>query len=306
TETLVEDLIKKDGKIVGVRTGRADGDLYADCIIAADGVNSQISQKAGLRPEIKPDQVATAVKEIIALPKETIRNRFNLPKHMGATIEFIGKTSKGMVGVGFIYTNKESLSVGIGCLAEDFVKYGVKPYELLDEIKKHPLIAPLIEGGETKEYLAHLIPEGGYNAIPPLYTDGMLVVGDAAMLVNGLHREGSNLAIESGRLAAQTVIEAKAKNDFSKASLSSYKKKMYNSFIIKDLKKYSNATTLLEKNRQFINLYPDLVSDSAKEFLTVDGVSKRDKEWKIIWSLIRRRGIFGLIWDAITGLRMFE
>lgn len=79
--------------------------------------------------------------------------------------------------------------MGVGCLLSDFKKMGVSPYTLLERMKAHPAIAPLIEGGEMKEYCAHLIPEGGYNAMPPLYGDGWMIVGDAGMFVNSVHRE---------------------------------------------------------------------------------------------------------------------
>ena len=57
-----------------------------------------------------------------------------------------------MTGMGFLYTNKESISIGIGCLVSDFQKTGETPYDLLERFKKHPSIAPLIEGSEVKEY----------------------------------------------------------------------------------------------------------------------------------------------------------
>ena len=102
-----------------------------------------------------------------------------------------------MTGMGFIYTNKECLSVGIGCLVSDFAKAGETPYGLLEKFKAHPSVKPLLEGSEVKEYSAHLIPEGGFKAVPQLCGDGWVVVGDAAQLNNAVHREGSNLAMTS-------------------------------------------------------------------------------------------------------------
>ena len=71
----------------------------------------------------------------------------------------------------------------------------VKPYAVLDAVKQHPMIRKLIQGGETKEYSGHLIPEGGFHSIPPLSGDGWCICGDAAQLVNFVHREGTNLAM---------------------------------------------------------------------------------------------------------------
>jgi electron transfer flavoprotein-quinone oxidoreductase len=274
-------------------------------VIAADGVNSLLLKKAGLHREIKTTSVALAVKEVIALPKNVIEDRFRLNGNEGATIEFMGKVSKGMVGVGFIYTNKESVSFGMGCLVADYVKHKIKPYELLDEIKDHPAIAPLLAGGEVKEYMAHLIPEGGYKQIPPLYGENILVAGDAAMLVNGIHREGSNLAMISGKLAAETIIRAREYGEYSARSLAYYQQLLENSFIIPDLKKYKDTMSYLEHNRQFLDLYPDILSDAAAEMITVDGVPKRAKQWKILKNVLNKRNPFGLAADMIgMGRRM--
>ncbi len=305
-ETLVTGLIKDGGRVIGVKTGRADGELYANVVVAADGVNSLISRDAGLHPEIKPENVALAVKEIIDLPSKVIEESFQLEGNQGLTIELIGEVTKGMLGTGFIYTNKNSLSVGVGCILSDWVKYEISPYDLIEEMKNHPAVRPLLRGGQIREYLAHLIPEGGYNAIPPLYADGLLIVGDAGMLVNGLHQEGSNLAMISGRFAAETIIEAKKKGDYSKRSLSLYRQKLDQSFIIKDLKKYRNTYSYLESNKVLFTLYPQILNDAAREFVRVDGTPKKTKQWNIIKSTLAKRNIFDLAKDAFSLWRAFK
>ena len=120
----------------------------------------------------------------------------------------------GISTVTFIYTNKDSVSIGVGALIDHLLKKRMTPYELLENLKGHPIVRSLIQGGEVKEYLAHMIPEAGYHGIPKLYMAGLLVVGDAAMLVNSFFREGSNLAMISGKLAAEAVIRAKEKGDY--------------------------------------------------------------------------------------------
>ena len=296
-DTTVDDVIRKDGKIVGVRTGREDGDLYADVVIAADGVNSLLSKKAGLHPELPPHNVALAVKEIIALPREKIEDRFGVESGQGVAVEMLGEVTAGMMGTAFIYTNQESLSIGVGAILAEFIKKQISPYDLLEHVKQHPVIRPLLAGGEAKEYMAHLIPEGGYKAIPPLYTDGMLVVGDAAMLVNSFHREGSNLAMTSGRLAAETVLKAKEKGDFSALTLSAYQRALEDSFVIKDLKKYKDASHFFEKNPQFMTLYPHLANYAANVLMTVDGVAKAEKQKAIFKQVRSQRGLFSLAKD---------
>lgn len=305
-ETLVEDVVRDaQGKIVGVKTGRADGELYAPVVVAADGVNSLLAKAAGFHSELSPENVALAVKEIIAMPKNRIQDLFDLEADQGVTIEIAGEITKGMVGVGFIYTNKTTLSVGVGCILSDWVNYKISPYDLIEEMKNHPVVKPLLEGGQVREYLAHLIPEGGYNAMPTLYADGFLVVGDAGMMVNGLHQEGSNLAMTSGKLAAETILEAHRAGDFSARGLSLYKKKLHESYVMKDLKKYRNSYTYLESNRQLLTLYPEIINEAATEFLTVDGVSKWEKQKKIFRSTLKKRSLWGLFKDAFSTWRAF-
>lgn len=292
SKTAVSDLIKEGNKIVGIKTDQGEM-LSGDCVIACDGVNSLLSQKAGLHKEWEPSDVALAVKEVLTLPKEKIQDRFNLEDNEGCAIEFMGTISKGMVGIGFLYTNKDSLSLGIGCLLSDYQKSLVKPYELIEEVKSHPMIRKFIEGSKTEEYLAHLIPEGGFYRIPQIVTDGMLVSGDAALLVNSIHREGSNLAMKSGVFAAEAVIEAKKKNDFSKNSFSSYQKNLGKSFALQDLKKYRNLPHLMHKRRELFTRYPNLASEIASELIRVDGQTKSQKEKKIIKKIFETNSLFG-------------
>jgi electron transfer flavoprotein-quinone oxidoreductase len=289
-ETLVESPIVDDGKVVGVHTGRPDGDLYANVVIAADGVNSIMARKAGLRKEIPPTDAALAVKEVIALPREVIEHRFGIAGDQGVTIELYGDASMGMLGTGFIYTNKDTLSVGVGALISQLVEHEINANDMLEHMKAHPAVAPLLEGGETREYLGHLIPEGGLHGMPKsLSMAGMLVVGDAAQLVNSMHREGSNMAMTSGALAAQAVLRAKEWNDYSAESLKYYDQLIRDSWIYKDLYKYRNMSRYFEKHPEFFTLYPELLNEAAREMLTVDGVTKRRKQRMIFGGAIRRR-----------------
>jgi electron transfer flavoprotein-quinone oxidoreductase len=288
-ETVVESAILDGERVVGVRTGRPDGDMEADVVIAADGANSLLAQQVGLRKEVPGDQAALVVKEVNALPREVIEDRFQLTGDQGATIELYAGATMGMVGTGFIYTNKESLSVGCGSLISQLVARGVNVNDMLENMKAHPAVAPLLEGGETREYLGHLIPEGGLHGMPKLSTHGMLVVGDAAMLVNSMHREGSNLAITSGRMAAEAVLRAKEWKDYSAESLAYYDQLIRDSLVYRDLYKYRNMAHFFETHPEFFTLYPDLLNEAAREMLAVDGVSKRSKQRRIFWDAMRKR-----------------
>jgi electron transfer flavoprotein-quinone oxidoreductase len=301
-ETTVDSLLLDDaGRVVGVRCDRAGGDLFADVVVLADGVNSLLARKAGFHPEIPPGHVALAVKEMLFLPQETLESRFNIKEDEGVVIEMMGKITDGMMGTGFLYTNKDSIALGVGCMLSDLKTSPNRstPYALLERMKKHPSIAPLLEGGEMKEYAAHLIPEGGYFAVPKVYGDGWVMVGDAGGFVNAVHREGSNLAMTTGRLAAETIIEAKtARKPMSAAVLKAYKDEVDASFVMKDLHKYRNVPQVFHANNQFFTAYPELVNRAAKTMLTVDGVDKRTKQKEIFASFRERRSLFGMMGDA--------
>jgi electron transfer flavoprotein-quinone oxidoreductase len=299
-ETTVQELLRDArGKVVGVRTDRASGEIHADIVILADGVNSTLARKAGFRPEIEPRHVALAVKEIHFMPRETIDSRFNIHQNEGVVIEMLGKITRGMMGTGFLYTNGDSISVGVGCMLSDFMAQKTTPYELLEAMKRHPAVQPLIQGGEMKEYAAHLIPEGGYKAIPQVFGDGWLIAGDSGMFVNAVHREGSNLAMTTGRLAAETVAELfQAGKPMSAANLAGYKRRLDESFVMKDLRKYEDLPEILHANNQFLTTYPELLNRSAYKMLKVDGVDKLTKEREILAEFRDRRSLFGLLGDA--------
>lgn len=300
-ETTVEELLLDGEQVIGVRCDRLGGEVYAAVVVLADGVNSTLARKAGFHGELDAGNVALAVKEILFLPEEVIQQRFNIKEDEGVVIELMGKVTEGMVGTGFLYTNKESLTIGVGCMLSDFKANPLrtKPYELLEKLKKHPSIAPLIEGGEMKEYCAHLIPEGGFNAVPRIHGAGWLIVGDSGGFVNAVHREGSNLAMTSGRLAGETVIAMKAAGqEPSLKTLKAYKDKMDESFVMKDLKKYRKLPEVLHSSPQFFTAYPELVNRAAKTFFTVDGVDKHSKEKEILGSFRSKRSLTGLVGDA--------
>lgn len=306
TETVVEDLLYKGDQVVGVRTGRAEGDLGAKVVILAEGVNAFIAKKAGLAPQMRPDTVAVAVKEIIQLPTEKIEDRFCLEPGQGATIELFGDSTDGMLGTAFIYTNKDSLSVGVGAILGQLIEKKWTPNDLLENLKSKPFVKRLIQGGETKEYLAHLIPEGGYNAMPKLHRQGVLVVGDTAMLVNGLHREGSNLAMTSGKIAGQVAAEAIKSGDVSDHAMSVYETRLRDSFVVKDLYKYRKTNHFFENNPHFFKVYPEIMSNAARMFFTADETPKKERQKQILQMVFEKRSKGALLQDLFGAWRALK
>ncbi|EJT01260.1 FAD-binding protein [Rhizobium sp. CCGE 510] len=308
-ETTVTELVRDPkGRVTGVRTDRAGDVILADVVVLAEGVNGLLGTRAGLRDTPKPETVALAVKEMHFLAEEVIDQRFGLKANEGCVIEAVGTISRNMAGLAFLYTNKESISIGIGCLVSEFAATMESPYDLLEKFKTHPSVKPLIAGSEVKEYAAHLIPEGGYKAIPQLFGDGWVVVGDAAQLNNAVHREGSNLAMTSGRIAGEAIVQIKnRKKPMVKEHLSLYKSMLENSFVIKDLRKYKDMPALLHTNsRNFFTTYPKLLSQAAQNFVRVDGTPKIDKERATTATFIKARSRWGLFGDAVRLARAWR
>ena len=292
--TTANDVLKENGKIIGVKTDR--GDVLSDVVIAADGVNSMLAKHAGLREELPPESVVLAVKEVIALPHQRIEERFNLGPDEGVAAMLVGWGS-GM-HAGFMYTNRDTISLGIGISLHDLDKSGERPHILFEQFKNHPSITRLVQDGELKEYSAHLIPEGGYDFVSSVYMDGMLVVGDAAMLVNAINWEGTNLAMTSGVLAGNTVIEAKKKGDFSSQTLASYRQQLERSFVMKDLKKYKDAPKFFSTNQHFFTLYPEVANELAYMWHVVNDETKETHLKEMKATLFKRRSKLNLLKDA--------
>ena len=302
-ETVVRELIVENGKVIGVRTELED--YFADIVVLADGVNSLLARQIGLRKDIDTKDVALSVKEVIKLDKDLINQRFNVNDGEGSIVEIFGGPILGMLGLGFMYTNMDSVTIGLGVTLDELVKANYRPFELLEQLKNHPKIAPLIEGGTLKEYSAHMIPEGGYKKIPQLVSDGVMVIGDAAMLVNNLHWEGTNFALISGKLAGEAAVEALNKKDFSKKSLSIYEKKLNNSFIIKDMKTYKDLFDVMHlRKKAFLDYYLRKVNAFFEMFTSTNGVPKRENYWKFIKSLFTDRGIIELFKDIFAIIKL--
>jgi electron transfer flavoprotein-quinone oxidoreductase len=299
TRTTATGVLKdSSGRINGVSTDR--GDVNADLVIACDGANSLIAKGAGLHNEWKPQDFAIAVKETYSLPKEKIEDRFNVRGDEGIAMMIYGGRREEYAG--FLYTNKDTISFGIGAIMSDLAKtksYNM-PMQILEWLKKHPSIKPLLEGTSLREYTAHLIPEGGYDNVPPLFTDGMMVCGDAAMLVNALNWEGTNFAMFSGKFAGQTAIGAKKSGgNFSASQLAGYQAYLENSFVLKDLKKFRDVPHYIASHKYFLTLYPELMNDLFYKFFEVDGRPKEEHLDEMKKELYSRRGRLGLIKDAI-------
>jgi len=304
TSALVEDLILKDGKVAGVIVARDQGEVYADIVIIAEGANSLLTEKAGLRKGTVPQYLSLGVKEVIRLPSAEIEKRFQINPDEGIACSFIGYCTRGVPGGGFLYTNRESLSLGLVVHLDDMKRAKIEPYTLLDRFKENSVVAPLIADGMVKEYSARLLPVGGLDMVPRLYTDGLMVSGDAAgfTMNYGIILRGMDFAIASGMAAAEAACSAHRQHDFSKNCLAAYEKALSKNFVLKDLKKYRGLNHLMRQERLFAE-YPGWVSRAARQLFTA-GPVPREKALKV---LLREKpaklNLVTSLLDMIRGIR---
>ncbi len=291
---VAEDLIyEPDGgrrRAAGVRL-RGGEEFRAPVVILADGANCLVSEAArlalGLRPGRVRQEYAVGVKEILGLPRATIEDRFNLEPGEGMAVDFFGSPFRGLIGGGFLYTAKESLHLGFAARIESLTTAGLSPHEVMTAFRSHPVVRRLIQGAELLEYSAHMIPEGGYDAIGDLHGPGMMIAGDAAGLVNmSLYKEGTNLAMESGALAAETALEALAAGDASAERLAAYRRRLEEGFVMADLRKYRHVPEVLQAAPDLLALYPRKVARLLADLFTVSSRSKAQTQrdaWRAFW-----------------------
>ncbi len=295
----VDGLIEKDGMIVGVIAG--EDEMYADVVIAADGVNSLIAQHAGLINDIESHTVGVGIKEVIELSGKTIEERFNLKPGEGAARMILGCTD-GIHGGGFLYTNQESISLGCVLMPEEAAERKISVHEVLQNLKMHPAVYPLLEGGHTVEYGAHLVSEAGFRGIPKkLYRDGFIIIGDAAGLVinTGYSIRGIDLAIVSGIAAANAVIRA---NDTASVG-PAYITELENLKLIPTMKATDGFFEILETPwlyDKLPNLGADICAYLYREDGELPGSIKKD-----ILKLVKANGlsVFQLAKFGLKGVR---
>jgi electron transfer flavoprotein-quinone oxidoreductase len=296
----VDEVLVKDGKVCGII---ADGDeMTADVVLLADGVNSLLAQQLGMKKELEPSQVAVGVKEVIKLGKQKINDRFGVADGDGMAWLFAGDTTGGSIGGGFLYTNQDSVSLGIVTTIAEIGRNDIAPRDMVERLKNHPVVQPLIKDGEVVEYAAHLVTEGGYDMIPTLYRDNVLVAGDAAALVMnlGFTIRGMDLCIESGRLAAETIIKAKEAGDYSAKTLSQYKTALDNSFIMKDMMHFRKMPKFIENHRIF-NQYPALADKIMSDLFIMYG-QEPVKFKKKAMAAVKDVGLMNLLKDGMSAM----
>ena len=300
----VDDLVWNEGKVAGILS--AGDEVLADVVLAADGALSFIAERAVLRHRLEPKHFAMGIKELIELPPDRVQERFGVQPGQSASHLFFGSLTQGMLGGGFLYTNRESVSLGLVLGMGAMLDKGdvFQAHELMDAFKARPEIQPLIAGGRVVEYSAHAIPESSVNDMPRLVCDGMLLAGDAAGLgLNmGITVRGMDFALASGAIAAKSILEAREDGDFSAQSLARYEVALRDSFVLRDHRTFAAMSSFLENPRLY-TLYPEWVSGLLGDVFWI-GKSPKESLWRTIWNRVRRLPWISALRDALKVRRL--
>ncbi|MDR1825895.1 MAG: FAD-dependent oxidoreductase [Bifidobacteriaceae bacterium] len=299
----VDSLLSEGGKFTGIKAG--DDELTAHVVVLADGINSFLARDAGLRTKEPLKHLAVGVKSVIGLPRQTIEDRFGLAGDQGAAYAIVGDCTAGAGGGGFLYTNQESISIGVVVRLDDLVGKGLSSSELHDRFVLHPQIQPLLAGGELLEYGCHLVAEGGKAMVHDLARPGLVVVGDAAGLTlnTGLTVRGMDLAAASGIAAADAIDDALQDGNFGQAAMDGYVARLDQSFAGKDMATYAKAPAFLENPRLF-NDYGPLLANVLRGFYNLDG-APREHIIPVFRAALKESGlgITRLARDGLAGVK---
>ena len=283
TGTVVDALLHENDDpakpVVGVRARRQGGDILAKVVILAEGANALIAERERLRPKTHPREAMLGVKQILRLDRGRLEDRFAISDTIGRGYEFFGDPTKGGFGSGFVYTNLDTISVGVAASLSHLSRLRISPPILLDRFKAHPSVAALIRDAVPVEYCAHLLPIGAVDGMPELVRDGLLLAGDAARLANMSHyKELTNLVTASGVAAGETAAEALDAGDTTARGLEMYERKLQAGFVIRDIKKYSKLAELIEQAPELMDKYPKRLVEAAVELFTIDDRPKEEVE----------------------------
>lgn len=308
----------ENGEICGIVAG--DEQLTAHIVIAADGVNSYLAQEIGIRPKQPNKNLALGVKSVFKLSPEKITERFNLDRAHpsttsniaqsddgnsntptatdnrkiadGTAFALVGDATMGVAGGGFLYTNIDTISVGVVLRLDDLQEKNLNSLEIHDHLINHPVIASYLKDAQPIEYGCHLTIENGTEMTQQAVSAaGLMIIGDAAgyTLNNGFTIRGMDLAAQSAICAAKTAHQALCEKDFSASSMLRYRDEIASSWLGADLKNAHRLPEFLENPRIF-EKYGQVIADTFYGIYNID-LSARKKVRRIALAALKNAGI---------------
>ncbi|WP_225333843.1 FAD-dependent monooxygenase [Halomicrobium urmianum] len=264
TEVRVTGLLRDGGEIVGVETAELDP-ITADLIVAADGVNSELARDAGLMDWEEPEEWYQGVKAVVDMEPGAVNERFGIGDDEGVAHLFSGDLFDGVRGGGFLYTNRDSLSVGTVFHLDSIAAERAEPHELLDNLLTHPLLAQWLgDDYREREYSAKLVPDSKKVALESPHDGRLLLVGDAAgqMQAQGPIIKGMNHAVTAGALAAEAFVDARSRGRPERAG-ALYEEKLHSEGVMGKLRPsaYRNLGSLGEVEP--LSGWTDRLTDSS-------------------------------------------
>jgi electron transfer flavoprotein-quinone oxidoreductase len=255
---------------------------------------------------LEPQQISMGVKDVVEIGSEKVQERFGLGPTDGAAQVYVGDFSEGLRGGGFLYTNRDSIALGMVVGGDSVSMAKIPSHEPIRKLRAQPKIQQYLAGGKTIEYDAHMIPEAGPKMLVHPYTNGMIVAGDAAghLLNNGYTFRGVDMAIEAGIAAGETILDARKAKDYSVKSLANFEIKLKKNPALKDMYTFSRVPDFL-RNRRLYTKYPELICSVAEAVYRVDGTGKKKIFKELRQQTKGRVSTVRLIRDLMNGARTF-
>jgi electron-transferring-flavoprotein dehydrogenase len=218
-------------------------EIRAKVTILAEGTRGSLTKALVSRLKLSgpnPQVYGTGVKELWEVPAGRLAK--------GTVIHSAGwPLPDSCYGGSWIYAQSDTrLSIGF-VTALDGGNPGLDPYEMMQTWKTHPFVRPLLEGGTVIKAGTKTVPEGGWWSRPKSFGDGFLILGDAGSLLNIARLKGIHTALESGKLAGETVAEALGRGDLSEAALAAYENRIQTSWVRDELWRVRNWRQAFQK-----------------------------------------------------------
>ena len=282
--------------------------MTAPVTILADGTNSRLSLGTPIRPEphLSAETTELGIKEVHRLDARTIEDRFGVGTGEGHAEEWVtGIFPEGVMAGGFVYTNQDTVSLGILVQLRSLFGKNLASHEMIEQFRAHPAIAARIRGAELVEYGAKLISSGWSSRPAAFHGDGWMVAGDTAGFVfsNGLVIQGMNYAIRSGIEAAETALAARSANDATAARLAEYDRRLEATGVLPDFRNYARLDHL-KWNPEIYSAYPRFATELLHQIMTETGQPKRPVR-SLLRQAQKRSGVrtTSLVRDGVRMLR---